>query len=400
MKELAADRAQTLLLAGGGYADIPLIQAARRLGYMVLSTGNRADDAGHAHSDRYVPGDFSDAEDMLAIAREYDIDAICPNCNDFSALSSAYVAEALGLPGHDTFEVSTLIHHKDRFRDYAQRQGLPCPTAQGYSNCAQAMEETGIGSGLVMVKPVDLTGGKGIAKVRRGQEAKAAVSAAFEISRSKRIVVEDYVEGSNHGFSCMIRDGRVVFYFVDDEYYYINPFLVSAAASPGRVPDNAVRRLVEICEFMADDLRLVDGIFHVQFILTGKEPVIIEICRRPPGDLYVDLVRHATKVDYPTWIVRGFTGMGLKGLDFVKPFRAVGRHCIMAERAGEVVDVIIDPQVADLVIDQMTWWAPGDSINDPLVEKLGIVFLAFDSPEAMWPLMDVMQERIKVNLAP
>ena len=40
-----------LLIAGGGYADIPLIKAAKKLGFYVITSGNREDDLGHQFSD-------------------------------------------------------------------------------------------------------------------------------------------------------------------------------------------------------------------------------------------------------------------------------------------------------------------------------------------------------------
>lgn len=386
---------KSLLIAGGGYADVPLIRAGQALGYRVITSGNRTSDLGHRVSDAYRAGDFSDPEAMLEIAESEGVDAVCPNCNDFSALSCAYVAEQLGLPGHDTPATARLIHHKDRFRDYAQSKGLPCPEARNFTDREKARRFVQKLSRPVIVKPVDLTGGKGIQRADDTPSAERAIDEAFDSTRAGRIVVEEFVEGTNHGFTCLLRDRKVVFHFFDNEQYFLNPYLVSGASAPGDVPAHAVRELIQVAENMAEDLKLVDGIFHVQFILRQDGPVLIEICRRPPGDLYLDLVRHATGVDYALWVVRAAAGLGLEHLEHAPTTGFYGRHCIMADRNGTVSDLDIDPSVQGKIVESVTWWKPGDLIADFRVNKLGIVFLRFDDAEDMRRSMDDMPQLIK-----
>ena len=114
---------KTLLIAGGGHSDIPLIKASKALGFFVVTSGNRPEDLGHRHSDRFYPIDFSNLTAMLELAQTLRIDAICAGCNDFAALTAAYVAEKMGLPGHDSFETTKIIHHKDQYRNFALKNG-------------------------------------------------------------------------------------------------------------------------------------------------------------------------------------------------------------------------------------------------------------------------------------
>ena len=148
------------------------------------------------YSDEYDGADYSDPEAILAIVRKHQIAAICASCNDFSAISCAYVAEKLGLPGHDSYVTSQLIHHKDSYREYALRLGIPTLKAIGVSDRNSGLKEIKQLSLPVMIKPVDLTGGKGITKINDLSEAEPALIAAFAISRSKRVVLEEFVAGS------------------------------------------------------------------------------------------------------------------------------------------------------------------------------------------------------------
>jgi biotin carboxylase len=386
-----------LLIAGGGYADIPLIRAAKALGFHVITSGNRASDLGHAVADECVLEDFSDREAMLRLAKRLRIDAIGACCNDFSALSAAFVAENLGLPGHDTVEAAEIIHHKDRFREFATLHGIPSPRAEGFASEEDALRGITQFALPVLVKPVDLTGGKGISVVRAPEEAAQAIAVAFRRSVAKRVIIEEFVEGLRHGFSAMLVGGRVRFWFADNEHYFKNPYLVWAASTPTTAPQSAVDELIGISERIAALLALRDGIFHVQFILHEGHPVIIEICRRPPGDLYVRFVELATGADYPGMIVRAAVGMAIEFPSGFEPRGCFSRHCLMPDRAGRVVSVDLDPGLRRQIIDEMLWWKPDDLVEDPLTHKFGIVFVRYGSMSEMLDKSERLHQFMRVE---
>ena len=389
-----------LLIAGGGYADIPLIQAAKALGFYVITSGNRADDLGHRYSDECRLEDFSDPQAMLKLAQLLRIDAICACCNDFSALSSAYVAEQMSLPGHDPVQIARIVHHKDQYRAFAQQHDIPSPKASGFDSVQSAVAALDDFCFPVIVKPVDLTGGKGITKVSVPAEARQALETAFAISRAKRVVVEEFLEGSRHGLSSFVRDGKLVFYFHDDEYYFKNPYLVSAASAPGSVPPAVVHQLCKTIERFVALLNLITGIVHVQYILDKDSvPVMIEICRRAPGDLYLRLVQHATGIDYAAYIVRAAAGLDCGELKQTDCKGFFTRHCIMAPTNGRVQDIIYYPSIQEFIIERFEWWRPGDIIQNYLVDKLGILFLQFPTFEDMRIKTEQMHDLVCVHFS-
>ncbi len=392
----AVAREKRLLIAGGGYADIPLIRAGKDLGYHVITTGNRPEELGHRYSDEYHPADYSDPDAILRLARQLGISAICACCNDLSALSAAHVAEQMDLPGHDPLDVAQIIHHKDRYRQFATAYEIATPRALGFAGPDEALAGVAELSLPFIVKPVDLTGGKGMSTVRKSNEARAAIERAFAISRAKRIVMEEFVEGTRHGYSAFLMDGRVVFHFSDNEHYFLNPYLVSGASTPSVVPESVDQKLCAVSEKIAGLLSLRNGIFHVQFILRDGEPVIIEICRRAPGDLYIRFVELATGVNYPMWIVQSAAGLECSRIRHAKPKGYYTRHCVMSATSGCVKDIVFDPSISRNVIERFMWWEPGCTITDVMTDKLGIVFLRFQSQEEMLDKTDRMQNLIRV----
>jgi len=336
---------------------------------------------------------------MLELARRLRIDAVCPCCNDFSAITAAFVAERMGLPGHDSFETTLRLHHKDRYRAFATANGIASPAAIGSTSAAEAMSAIDQLRFPILVKPVDLSGGKGISRVEDRSRLAAALDAAFAVSKSKRVVVEELLEGTRHGFSAMLRDGKVVFYFADNEHYYLNPYLVSAASTPTCLPDAAVSSLIEQSETIARLMQLGTGIFHVQLILHRGEPVIVEVCRRAPGDLYIKLVELATGVDYPLQIVRAATGDNLDDLTQHPVTGCYTRHCIMGDQAGILKDVVFDDSIKGNIVEKMLWWDAGGRVTDVLTDKHGIVFLEFADRDEMIQTTERLQELIRPIVA-
>ena len=438
-----------LLLLGGGHAEIPLIKAAHALGYFVITTGNAREGLGHPYADKNVFEDFSDKEAMLELARRENVSAVCSGCNDFALLSTVYVCEKLGLPGHDSYETSLQIHHKDKYRALAERLGIPTPRAVSVRNRAEfdaLFDSQGIASPSarndiqtmrndslrhsgeqndpprhceelcdeaiclafpVIVKPIDLTGGKGIHKAANYEEAVAAYEDAVRRTREDHVVVEEFVTGSNHGFSAMLVKGKVVFFFADNEQYFVNKYMVSGASTPSTTSKRGLDLLCEYSERIAAELNLVDGILHIQYIERDDGiPVIIEICRRPPGDLYIRFVQYATGVNYPRAIILAETGNlqindlipagAVKPVPTVKPFL---RHCVMASREGVVQSVDFAPEIKGNVIEKFLWYKKGEPTGDILYYKAGIVFLQFDTVDEMMEKTSRMTDLIQVSLA-
>ncbi len=373
-------RTKKLLLLGGGHAEIPLIQAAQGLGWYVITTGNDHKGLGHPYADKNVFADFSDKDTMLELAQTEDVTAVCSGCNDFALLSTAYVCEKLGLPGHDSYATSLKIHHKDKYRALAVRLGIPTPKAVSVRNEHEFDTAVSNLTFPIIIKPVDLTGGKGIHRADTRDDAFAAYKDAVSRTRQDHVVVEEFVQGSNHGFSAMLVNGKVAFAFADNEQYFLNKYMVSGANSPATTSEIGLSKLRDYSERIAKELSLVDGILHIQYIeKSDGTPVIIEICRRPPGDLYIKFVKYATGIDYPKFIVMAETGEDISGIADVPTQGYWLRHCIMPTCEGTVRDVVFAPEIESNIVEKFLWFKPGDVITDKLLYKAGIVFFKFYS---------------------
>ena len=89
-----------------------------------------------------------------------------------------------------------------------------------------------------------MTGGKRVSKDKKIEEIDYDYTKDVQISHSKRVLIGKFVEGSNYGFSAILKNKKVVFTFTDKEHYYLNLFMVLAASTPIFLKDIELNKLI------------------------------------------------------------------------------------------------------------------------------------------------------------
>lgn len=389
-----------VLILNGSHSEITLIRELKKLGKYVITTGNLPDSFVHEYADEYIQADYSDMERISKVAEENNINGIVSCANDFGIITAAYVAEKMGIAGHDSFETTKLLHQKDLFKKFAIANNMQVPYSQEFDSIERAISKKEQIAYPVIIKPVDLTGGKGVSCVDSVGDYEKAVRMAFERSRKKVIVVEQFIEGTYHSFSTFLVNRKVIGYFCDNEYSNVYRFFVDTSAGPADDADRVQEILIEQAELVANKLNLVNGVFHMQYVMDkDKVPYIIDITRRCSGDIYPEPVEHATGLPWSKWIV--MSELGYPSDAFTEKgtqTKICGRHCIMAETEGIVEDVIIDERLKKYVYQDLQWWKPGMVISNHQIDKAGILFYEFPSREIMRDMMQNIKELVCVKI--
>ena len=239
------------LLLCTSHNDLGLVQALRKLGYYIIATGNIENLPGQVWVDEWIKADYSDQQLILSIAKEKKIDSIVACCNDFGVYTAAYVAEKLGLPGYDSYEVTLLLNNKDKFKKFAMENEIQTPPSVGFTEKEIAISAISKMELPLIVKPVDCSAGNGISVIREREQAGAAIKKAFEKSRARRIVVEPYITGTQHGFCTFLVNQKVVGYCSNNEYSFVNPFRVEIDTFPSDNSKECAPFLIAQIEKMA-----------------------------------------------------------------------------------------------------------------------------------------------------
>jgi biotin carboxylase len=392
--------ANRLLIFGGSHSELPLIQAARSMGLSVVTSGNRPDHPGHALSDQYIQADFSDSNAMIEVAQSANCSFVLSAANDFAYLSACEVAEKLNLPGYDSVEVARILHHKHAFKPLAESIGMPVTRFKIVDADKVTPDDLKSLQYPLMVKAVDLTGGKGISVIDSADQLPMAIQYARSQSKQQSLVIEEYFKGSLHSYSTIICDGKVVFDYADNEFCHPTPYLVSTSTSIVSVPLHIFEHLKVQTERLAQKLGLVDGVLHCQFLYGDGDYVILEYTRRCSGDLYSSVVELVTGLAHAEQFVRQALNLPTQ-LRFTKPVSPfVSRHCVFPSVAGKFGGIRVSEKITGRVASITEAFGRDYHFDEPNKEKSGVVILAFDSHQSMLNDVPALQALCQCTVHP
>lgn len=401
MREGNENMKKALLLCAS-HNDLGLIRGLRKLGYYIQAIGNIPGLPGEKYVDKYIQVDYSDRERVLALAQKEQIDVICQCCNDFGVYTAAYVAEKLGLPGYDSYDTTLQLHNKDLFKVFAAEHDIMIPEFYNFSEESDAVEWLQQQTDYPwIVKPTDASAGNGINRIDSLEAGEEAIRTAFAKSREKRILIEKYIQGSQHGFCTFLVDQKVMAAATNNEYSVLNPYRVEIDTFPAVGREKVSDVLVAQIEKIAGLLQLKDGIFHLQYIMDGKQPRIIEVMRRVLGNMYSVPANQLCGFDWDYWEVRAKCGLSCKG--FPKNMQQEGYYAyktLLAEENGIIQQIEIPSHYEKYIFERFILKRPGEEITNYLSQPVGFLFMQFASEEEMYKVLirDYANECVKMEV--
>lgn len=388
-----------ILVLNGSFCETPVIKKLKEMGYYVVTSGNAPQLEGHAFADKYIAGDYSDKELMLKLVKENQIEGIISCANDFGTITAAYVAEQMGWPGHDTYENTLLLHHKDLFKTYCAKKNIPSVKSVVFEEIDTLLDYVKTCGYPIIVKANDLTGGKGISRANNYEEACVAAKNAFETSRDKQILVEPFIEGTQHAVDAFISNGKIIATTSCNCYSYVNPYLIQTETYPSDYEEQDVDPICKIVSDMVDGLHLVDGVFTVQYMRKNDQIYIIEVMRRLTGNLSFTLYEKSTGFPWYEAYIRSSLGMRCDNLQTDSSKKQFcGHHGIFAENNGVLEGYDIPEDIREHIYEQVELLLPGEEITNYKLQRIASFFYVYDSKSKMEDDAQKFYERVKVRM--
>lgn len=218
---------------------------------------------------------------------------------------TAYVAEALGLPGGDP-SVLWRLRDKGQCRVALAAAGVPQPASAPVSDLTGALTAAERIGYPVILKPRGLGASLGVIKADDPDALRDGFSFTSSIEVPPSVVynspepylVEECVTGEEISVDAVVRDGVVSPVFVARKVVGYPPY----AEEIGHFVDGADPLLADpgLRRVLSDThaaLGVRDGWTHSEFMLTDTGPKLIEVNGRLGGDLIPRLGQLATGVD-------------------------------------------------------------------------------------------------------
>lgn len=289
-----------LMLLGGLRYLLPVIEEAHKLGAYVITADYLPDNIAHKHSDEYCNVSIINKDDVLAKAKELEIDGILSHAVDPGVVSAAYVAEQMGLPFQTSYKSACILQDKSLFRQFLKENGFNCPQAKGYSNAEDALKDVDYFNWPVIVKPVDSAGSKGVTKVTAPEDLLSAIEFALSCSISKNFIIEDFLDivGYQSSADIFTVDGKLVYSAFSDQLFdkaAANPYTPAIEIWPASMEQSYQDDLTEQLQKLFTLLGVKTGIYNVESrVCSNGKAYIMEVSPRGGGNRIAELQDMAT----------------------------------------------------------------------------------------------------------
>jgi len=399
-------RKKKIMLLGGLRYLLPVIDAAHKEGYHVITCDYLPDNIAHKYSDEYCDVSIIDKEAVLQKAKELKIDGIMSFAVDPGVVTAAYVAEKMKLPFAGSYKSVKTLQNKDLFRNFLTENGFNVPISGSYTNYDEAKADLGKFSFPIIVKPTDSAGSKGVTKVDKATELSSAFTHALDNSISGHVIIEEFIEkkGCSSDTDSFSVNGelKIVTYSAqrfDNEA--ANPYTPSAFSWPSTFTPEEEAYLTGELQRLISLLGLGTSIYNIETrIGTNGKPYIMEVSPRGGGNRLAEVVRYGTGVDMIGAYVRSAVGDSVGEL---KPavFKGHWAEVILhANKEGSFRQLEIAPEYKNNVFETDLWVNPGDKVHafNGANDAIGTLILRFDNAETLDNSMHSLHKWCKVHI--
>jgi biotin carboxylase len=373
--------------------------AAHKLGISLLFATDRCHSLEDPWHDEAVPVRFDDDEASIeavrAAAAERPIDGVIA-VGDRPVILAARIARALDLPGNSP-GAATASTNKLLARAYFASAGLLTPWHFAVSTDADPHSVAQHASYPAVVKPIGLSGSRGVIRVDSPEELIAAVARvsallaraeirALRLGIEGTILIEGFMPGREYAVEGLLTRGTFRSLTIFDKPDPLDgPFFEETVyVTPATLPADTERGIVTEVARACRALGLTHGPVHAECRLTRGGVFVLEVAARPIGGLCSQVLRFGPdgEISLEELLLRHATGESVERIS--KERRAAAVMMVPIPKAGILKEVNgIDaarriPHVEDVRIT-----AKPDQLLEPLPEAgsyLGFIFARAGRP--------------------
>jgi biotin carboxylase len=336
-----------LILPSATYRAPDFMAAARDLGVAVTVASERRAAMSAAMGERALTLPLSDpqaaAEAIVARARDTPLAAIV-GVDDQGVMTAALAAERLGLPHNPPLAVAR-TRDKAAMRRALRDARVPQPRFALLGpgdDLAAALGETGLPG---VVKPLSLSGSRGVIRADDLVQARTAVSRVREIlgaagqPTDAPLLLESYLPGAEVAVEGLLRAGDLEILAVFDKPDPLEgPFFEETLyVTPSRLPAPALAEVERVTGRAAQALGLREGPIHAELRVHHGSVAVLELAARSIGGLCSRALRFGAGVSLEQVILRHALGLGLD--DLSREPGAAGVMMLPIPRGGTLVEV-------------------------------------------------------------
>jgi biotin carboxylase len=291
-----------IMILAAGILQIPVIKKAHEMGYFVIAADGDANAVGLKYADKAIVANITDEKVMLQVAREEHEDGVIHPCSEVAMSVMGYINDNMSLSGI-TKDMALRATNKHLMREAFDKYGAPSPQSYCTIDANEAWHffcdkfDTN-----AILKPSRNSGSRGIAKIERGISKDLFIELyerAFQESRDKQVLIEQFIEGPEFSVEIITWQGIVNVLTVTDKKTTGAPYFVELGHNqPSIFPQEIVEKVKAAAVAGVNALGLKNCACHAEIKVENGEAYIMEIGARLGGDfISTELTHLSTGID-------------------------------------------------------------------------------------------------------
>lgn len=394
-----------LLLLGGDATLLPVIEAAHRRGYYVITCDYLPDNIAHKYSDEFINHSTTDKDEILEWAEKNKIDGVL-TFTDSGVLTAAYICERMGLAQLGSYKTIEIMQNKDLFRAFLKENNCNVPAFGRYSSWEEVEKDMEPLPYPVMIKPVDAAGSKGVTKVQSKDNLKDAYDYAtnFSIKRPE-VIIEQFIEPIGpqiHG-DVFVRDGKVIFHYLGDHHFdsSINNLVPISTTWPSTHSSEDIQKVIDQIQLFVTKVGFQNGCMNTESRINKNDgkAYLIDVGARSGGNYTPFVINYASGFDF----VETMFDYSMEHINRENDANKVGYFAylvIHSKNEGTLKSVTIDPCLDDKILERHDYIPVGGHVRSfhGANAAAGILIAKFESMDQMQEVSNNLEKYIKTEV--
>lgn len=290
---------KTAIVLGGTNAHIELINNLKNRGFFVVLIDYYDNPPAKKYADEHIKESTLDKDKVLEIAKARKANIVISTSVDQANAVACYVGEKLGLPIPYSYETALNVTNKLLMKKIMIENNIPTARFCEIEDI-ESLKQTDLKFPLV-IKPIDSNGSSGVRKLLNISEFQKYFELAKSISRSKKVLVEEYKEGIEISVDVITENYIPEIVMIRQKFKLPESgnFVLQSPGSfsPSFIENKNIEKLKNIIEDICKAFNLKNTSLLVQAIYNNEGISIIEFAPRVGGGMSYKTILLNTGLD-------------------------------------------------------------------------------------------------------
>lgn len=330
-----------VMVVGASPLQLPLIEKVKEKGYFLAVADMNKNAIGVKLADIFYEVSTTDEIGIYESAKEFQADAIVTIATDMPMRAIAYACEKLKL-NSISYETAKNATDKGLMIKAFKKNSVPHPKFLiiGFN------DDVDIYKRLIdqkiefpcICKPTDSSGSRGVMLIEDQSQLFKAIKYSREYSKSGNIIVEELLSGLEISVETVIIKNQVHVLAITEKLTTGKPHFVELGhLEPARISCLIKKQVEVIAAKACQSLGIVNGVAHVEMMITDTGPKVIEVGARMGGDYITsDLVPLSTGIDMMDIMLKIALG---DRIHIPKSLSKVSMIIYLVAKQGELVSI-------------------------------------------------------------